>query len=192
RLEKYKCKKVDMGYLGRWKNPYQIAETHIPMGITISYEMRDGLCFFHCNFFNPDNWFSLQCKPLFKTDPIVEKEPHGSWNMNPVGMIAPKNEKCAANRRGVFNLVSGIARDFDPDFTVLSQTPVYYNKKGNSAYIEAPAAKTDRSLLPLVYYFRDPGKLLFSDSTEIPSDRYRTTMVRDKKITHEIEHFDFL
>jgi len=192
RMEKYKCKRVDMGYLGRWKNPYQIAETHMPMGITITYETREGLCFFRCTFFNPDNWFSLQCKPIFKTDPIVQKEPQGSWNMNPVGLIAAKHEKCAANRRGVLNLIAAVTRDFDPDFTGLARSQFYYNQKTNTAYIEDPKAKTNKLLFPLAYYFREQGKVLFSDSAELPADRYKTTMVRDKKITHDIEHFDFL
>ena len=106
-----------MGFMGRWKNPYQIADTHIPTGVTITYEQKEGLCCFQFVFFNPDMWFSLECKPLFKTDQIVAKEPQGSWNMNPVGLIAAKSEKCSANRRTIFNMISDFVKDFEPEFS---------------------------------------------------------------------------
>lgn len=191
RLEKYSCKKVDVGFMGRWKNPYQIAETHLPTGVTVTFEMKDGLCYFRGTFFNPDNWFSLQCKPLFKTDPIVEKDTHGSWNMNPVGLIAAKPEKCSANRRVVFNMIADYIKDFEPSFTGLSRSTFYFNPQTSSAYLVNAEARKDDSLLPLIYFFKEPGQMLFSDSSVVPSDKLKTTMARDRKITFDVKHFDF-
>ncbi|MEW5947766.1 MAG: hypothetical protein AB1742_16385 [bacterium] len=191
RIEKYRCTKIDMGFMGRWKNPYQIADTHLPTGVTVTYEMREGLCFFQSVFFNPDTWFSLECKPLFKTDPVVEKEPHGSWNMNAVGLIAAKNEKCAANRRALFNMIADFVKDFNPAFSGLGRSQFYFNSKTRTAYVENPEAKTNPLLLPLVYYHGDTGGVLFSDSTPLPDDKYRTSLVKDRKIAYEKSHFDF-
>ena len=192
RIEKYKCTKVDLGFIGRWKNPYQLADTHLPTGITVTFEKKEGLYTMHTAFFSPEHWFELQCKPLFRTDPIVEKEAKGSWNMNSVGLIAPKAEKTAANRRAIFGLITDFAKDFGPDFAILSKCSTYYNAKTNSAYITDTDAATNDALMPLLFYFKDErGKLLFSDSTEIPHDRYETTQIKDQRVTYDKKHFDF-
>jgi len=192
RVNKYRCLKVDMGYVGRWKNPYQIADTHLPTGITVTYEKQKDLYKMHTVLFSPDLWFALQCRPLFRTDPIVEKDPKGSWNMNPVGMIAPKNEKTAGNRRAVFNLFADFVKEMRPDFAGLSLSQIFYNPASNTAYMVEPEAKNNEELYPLLYYFRDEtGKLLFSDSTEIPKDGYNTTQVKDQRVVYEKKHFDF-
>ncbi len=193
RIEKYKSTKIDLGFIGRWKNPYQIADTHLPTGITVTFEKQEGpLYTMHTVFFSPEHWFELQCKPLFRTDPIVEKEAKGSWNMNPAGLIAPKAEKTAANRRAVFSLISNFAKDFTPAFSILSKSSVYYNNKTNLAYISEPHAKDNDHLLPLIYFFsNERGRILFSDSTEIPKDSYDTTLVKDLHVSYEKKHFDF-
>ncbi len=192
RIEKYKCAKVDLGFIGRWKNPYQIADTHLPTGITTTFEKSEGIYNIHTIFFSPEHWFDLQCKPLFRTDPIVEKESKGSWNMNSVGLIAPKPEKCAANRRAIFGLVTDFAKDFTPEFSILTKSHTYFNLKMNAAFITEPEANENPSLLPLIYYFRDDtGKVLFSDSTEISHEPYNTTTVKDQRVTFDKKHFDF-
>jgi len=192
RIEKYKCTKVDLGFIGRWKNPYQIADTHLPTGITTTFEKSEGIYNIHTIFFSPEHWFDLQCKPLFRTDPIVEKESKGSWNMNSVGLIAPKPEKCAANRRAIFGLVTDFAKDFTPEFSILTKSHTYFNSKMNAAFITEPEANENPSLLPLIYYFRDDtGKVLFSDSTEISHEQYNTTTVKDQRVTFDKKHFDF-
>jgi hypothetical protein len=192
RIEKYKCTKVDLGFIGRWKNPYQIADTHLPTGITVTFEKKENLFTMHTVFFSPEHWFELQCKPLFRTDPIVEKESKGSWNMNSVGLIAPKSEKTAANRRAIFGLITDFAKDFAPAFAILSKAGTYYNAKTNIAYITDPEAATNEQLMPLLYYFKNErGKLLFSDSAEIPHDRYSTTQIKDQRVTFDKKHFDF-
>jgi hypothetical protein len=192
RIEKYKCTKVDLGFIGRWKNPYQIADTHLPTGITVTFEKKEGIYTMHTVFFSPEHWFELQCKPLFRTDPIVEKESKGSWNMNSVGLIAPKSEKTAANRRAIFGLITDFAKDFAPDFAILSKASTYYNAKTNTAYITDTDAAANDALMPLLFYFKnDHGKLLFSDSAEIPRDRYETTQIKDQRVTYDKKHFDF-
>ncbi|MFA6449340.1 MAG: hypothetical protein WCX65_07735 [bacterium] len=192
RIEKYKCNKIDLGFIGRWKNPYQLADTHLPTGITVSFERKEGLFTMHTVFFSPEHWFELQCKPLFRTDPIVEKESKGSWNMNSVGLIAPKAEKTAANRRAIFGLITDFAKDFGPDFSVLTKAHTYYNQKTNMAYLTDPEAAKNEQLLPLIYYFKNErGRILFSDSTEIPHEQYDTTQVKDQRVTFDKKHFDF-
>ncbi len=192
RIEKYKCAKVDLGFIGRWKNPYQIADTHLPTGITTTFEKSQDLYNIHTIFFSPEHWFDLQCKPLFRTDPIVEKESKGSWNMNSVGLIAPKPEKCAANRRAIFGLVTDFAKDFTPELSILTKSHTYFNPKLNAAFITEPEAKDNPALLPLIYYFRkDTGKVLFSDSTETSHEPYNTTQIKDQRVTFDKKHFDF-
>lgn len=191
RLEKYSCKKIDVGFMGRWKNPYQIADTHLPTGVTVTFEMKDDLCWLRATFFNPNNWFSLQCKPLFKTDPIVEKDSHGSWNMNPVGLIAAKPEKCAANRRLVFSMISDYIKEFNPSFTGLGRSTFYFNPATSSAYLVSAEAKSDNLMHPLIFFFNSAGQMLFSDSSVVPADKCKTLMARDRKITYDAKHFDF-
>lgn len=191
RIEKYRCRKIDVGFMGRWKNPYQIADTHLPTGVTVTFEAQtDNLITFRANFFSPDNWFSLQCKPLFKTDPIVEKDSHGSWNMNPVGLIAAKPEKCLANRRAVFNMLADYVKERNPLFSGFARSTFYFNAETSSAYVVNPSAKKDDLFLPLLYYFQQPCQMLYSDSTPVPMDKYKTTMVRDRRIVFEAKHFD--
>ena len=193
RIEKYKCKKIDMGFVGRWKNPYQIADTHLPTGITITYEVgNDDVLSLHGSLFKPDHWFDLQCKPLFKTDALVEKEPNGSWNMNQAGLIASKPEKCAANRRALFNMLTAFFKEYSPLFMGLSKSNLYYNHKNNTAYLEDPQALEDEELLPLFYTFQEQGKVLQSDSSSIESGRYGQTMVNDYRINYDKKHFDFI
>lgn len=192
RIEKYKCTKIDMGFLGRWKNPYQIADTFLPAGITITYEiLEDGLIVMRGTFFNPDTWFTIQCRPLFKTDAIVEKEPNASWNMNQMGLIAAKVEKCTANRRALFNMLTGFLKEFTPMFTGVSLSKIYFNPRMNSAFIEDPAAKEDDSLLPLFYAFEHGGKVLHSDSTAIDESKYSSLTVGNFKTHYDRKHFDF-
>jgi len=192
RVEKNKCRKVDLGYVGRWKNPYQIADTHLPTGITMSYEAGEESIRMLTTFFAPDSWFNLQCKPLFKTDPIVEKDPKGSWNMNPVGLIAPKADKAMGNRRAVFNLIVDFIRDFLPDFSALTYVPVYYNSETNLAYLVDPKAKEDEDLHPLMVFFNQPdGKLLYSDSTDLDNKDYKTMPVENGRLMFDKKHFDF-
>ncbi|HOC92948.1 MAG TPA: hypothetical protein PLK80_06075 [bacterium] len=193
RVNKYKCDKVDMGYVGRWKNPYQIADTHLPTGITISYEKRPECHFIRTVFFSPEHWFNLQCKPLFRTDPIVEKEPKGSWNMNPVGLIAPKPEKSAANRRAMFNIVSDFIKEFRPAFTGLGLSQFYFNFESGNAYLTDNEAKEREDLLPLIFSFREDGnRPMFSDSTEIPIDNFDNTLARDQRMFFDRRYFEFL
>lgn len=193
RIEKYKCKKVDMGFLGRWKNPYQIADTFLPSGITVTYEIGEGgLILMKGTFFKPENWFNLQCKPLFKTDAIVEKEAHASWNMNQVGLIAAKHEKVAANRRAMFNMLTGYLKEYQPMFMSLATGKIYYNQKANCAYIEDPGANEDDALMPLLYAFHEPGgKILYSDSTPVDESGYATIMVGEFRIHYDRKHFEF-
>ncbi len=192
RVEKYSCKKVDMGFIGRWKNPYQLADTRLPTGITTSYEQHEGWFTMHTAFFSPDTWFCLQCKPLFRTDPIVEKDAKGSWNMNPVGLIAPKAEKCAGNRRATFNMVNDFIKDFRPEFCSLSMSNVYYNQETNLAYLVDPDAKKNDLLLPLMFFFKNEGgRFLNSDSSEIPMDRYSSILMTDQHLYYDKKHFDF-
>lgn len=191
RIEKYKCKKVDLGYVGRWKNPYQIADTHMPTGITITYEDKDDHIFVRGCLFKPDNWFNLQCKALFKTDPIVEKDAKGSWNMNTHGLIAPKPEKTAGNRRSVFSLVTDFIKSFKPMFSGLALSEIFYNVQSNTAYIVEPEAKENSEYLPLIYYFRRDGKMCYSDSTEIPLKPYGATQVKGQNVYYDKKHFDF-
>lgn len=192
RLNKYKCAKVDMGYVGRWKNPYQIADTHLPTGITFNYEKVGNTFTMHGVFFSPQQWFALQCKPLFRTDPIVEKDPKGSWNMNPVGLIAPKNEKTTANRRAIFNMIGDFIKEFHPDFTGLSISQIYYNDTTKTAYLVDPEAKDNELLHPLMYYFKDrQGKFLFSDSAEVPRENLDGIQIRDQRLTFDKKYFDF-
>ena len=192
RVEKNKCSKVDLGYVGRWKNPYQIADTFMPTGITVTYENTGDVLTMQSAFFAPEHWFNLQCKPLFKTDPIVEKDPKGSWNMNPVGLIAAKPEKTSGNRRGVFNMILDFVKEFSPMFTSLALVQTYYNAEANTAHLVNPEAKENEDLLPLLYYFsRRGGKLLHSDSSELPREKYKTMPVGDSQLHYEKKHFDF-
>ncbi|HOO56505.1 MAG TPA: hypothetical protein PLN69_06765 [bacterium] len=193
RIEKYKCEKVDMGFVGGWKNPYQIADTHLPTGITVSVEKKESHFEIHIVFFSPQQWFSLQCKPLFRTDPIVEKEPKGSWNMNSVGLIAPKPEKTAANRRLIFNMFGDFVKNFQPEFAGVGLSNFFFNFGNDTAYLVSPEAKENDQLLPLIYFLKeDSGKLLFSDSSDLPSSSYNTTQVKDQRVFYETKHFDFL
>lgn len=192
RIQKYKCEKVDLGYVGAWKNPYQIAETPMPTGITVTYEKEEEMFTMKSIFFAPENWFNIQCKPLFKTDPIVEKDPKGSWNMNPVGLIAAKPEKCAGNRRAVFNMINDFIKEHKPLFTVLALNQVYYNATTNNAYIIDPDVKDNEERLPLMYSFKTGGgKLLYSDSSELPAAAYGSIMAENQRLYYEKKHFDF-
>lgn len=190
RIQKYKSKKLDLGFVGRWKNPYQLADTHLPTGITITYEVKDDLILIEGAFFKPDNWFDLQCRPMFKTDALVTKEPNGSWNMNQAGLIASKPEKCAANRRALFNMLTAFLKEYTPQFMSLGKCKVYYNAKTNSAYLEDPAAKENEALLPLVYTFQKPGKIMHSDSSEITFDEMKKISVQDFFMFYDRKHFD--
>ncbi len=193
RIEKYSCRKVDMGFVGRWKNPYQIADTHMPTGITISFEMQPGdLIAMRGTLFKPQNWFDLQCKPLFKTDALVEKEPNGSWNMNQAGLISAKNEKVSANRRALFNMLAAFLKEYSPLFMGLARTGIYYSEANNTAYLEDPEAKTSAVLLPLVYTFLDSGSILHSDSTPIDESHLGATTVQEYRVKFDKKHFDYL
>ncbi len=194
RIEKYSCEKVDLGYLGRWRNPYQIAETRLPTGITFTYELlEDGLIKLHGNFFGPEHWFNIQCKPLFKTDPIVMKEPNGSWNMNPVGLISPKAEKATANRRAMFSLFTDFINQFTPLFSSLSLSQMFFTESTNTAYLVEPSAKTKAELLPIIFCFtQTPFSVFYSDSEEVSINAYKTTQVSGHKVYFEPKHFDFL
>lgn len=191
RIEKYKSAKIDMGFVGRWKNPYQIADTHLPTGITITYELKDDMILMRGSLFKPENWFDLQCKPLFKTDAIVQKEANASWNMNQAGLIAAKPEKCAANRRALFNMLTAFLKEYNPLFMGLAKTSIYFNEKTNASYLEDPGAADDESLLPLVFTFLKPGKILQSDSTPIDEHAYGTLMIMDYKVHFDRKYFDF-
>jgi hypothetical protein len=192
RVNKYKCSKVDIGYIGRWKNPYQIADTHLPTGITVTYEKQKDCFTMHTELFTPGHWFALLCKPLFRTDPIVEKDPKGSWNMNPVGLIAPKPEKTAANRRSIFGMFNDFVKDFYPDFAGLALSQIYFNPNANNAYMVDPEAKNNELLYPLAYFFKQAGgNIHFSDSSEVPKENFNTIQVKDERIFFDKKHFDF-
>ena len=182
---------MELGYVGRWKNPYQIADTNMPTGITITYEQKEDYHYMRGAFFKPENWFNLQCKALFKTDPIVEQDPRGSWNMNPVGLIAPKPEKTAGNRRAVYNLITDFIKSFRPLFSGIALSKLFFSTDNNVAYVVEPAAKEDDLYLPLIYCFRENGTMCYSDSTEVPRERYKTTQVKDQRVFCDKEHFDF-
>ena len=74
----------------------------------------------------------------------------------------------------------------------LAKTGFYYNEKMNTAYIETPAAKDNPDLLPLIYTFKSPGKMLHSDSSPISESHLGNTHVQDFQLMYDRKHFDFI